>query len=573
MVLAEIRVPENKNRDTHNLGKTTLGRLLDFGFLSGRSKSFFLFKHLELFEDFVFFFEIELDIGRYVTLRRSVENPSKIAFKRHSARHQDFSSLEEKGWDHYDVPFDRAKKILDSMLDLDALKPWHYRKGLGYFLRSQDDFQDVFHLRRFANSHADWKPFLAHILGFNATLVGRHYEKEDEIDSKQNKLSTLRMELGDDVPDGSQVDGILLLKRQEADKKQMLVDQFDFRHEDKAETQKVVEQVDGEIASLNERRYSLQKNRQKLVDSLDEDQILFSPENAKDLFAEAGVVFEGQIKKDFQQLISFNQAITDERRGYLLEEQKEIDAELESINAKLDELGGRRSELLSFLSSTDAFDKYKRVSGEIVSLRADIESLERQREIIKRFQILKTEIRSLKEEKTKLQNEIEADVETQSRNDSSQFSMIRIYFNEIVEEVIDKKALLNVEVNNKGHLEFNAGLLDDSGNTTSADRGHSYKKLLCVAFDLAVLRAHLGVAFPRFAYHDGVFESLDDRKKSNLLAVFRRYCTFGIQSTITLIDSDMPPGHGGQSAIDSSEIILLLHDENETGRLFKMEGW
>ena len=30
VVLAEIRLPENKKKDTHNLGKTTLGRMLDF---------------------------------------------------------------------------------------------------------------------------------------------------------------------------------------------------------------------------------------------------------------------------------------------------------------------------------------------------------------------------------------------------------------------------------------------------------------------------------------------------------------------------------------------------------------
>ena len=34
VVMAEIRLPENRNKDTHNLGKTTLGRLLDFGFLA-----------------------------------------------------------------------------------------------------------------------------------------------------------------------------------------------------------------------------------------------------------------------------------------------------------------------------------------------------------------------------------------------------------------------------------------------------------------------------------------------------------------------------------------------------------
>lgn len=34
-VLAEIRVPENQMLDTHNLGKTTVGELIDFVFLRG----------------------------------------------------------------------------------------------------------------------------------------------------------------------------------------------------------------------------------------------------------------------------------------------------------------------------------------------------------------------------------------------------------------------------------------------------------------------------------------------------------------------------------------------------------
>src|SRR4051794_37070831 len=82
VVLAEIRLPENRDRDTHNLGKTTFGRLLDFGFLASRDSKFFLFKHWDRFKDFVFLMEIELLDGSYVTVRRSVAEASKIAFKK-----------------------------------------------------------------------------------------------------------------------------------------------------------------------------------------------------------------------------------------------------------------------------------------------------------------------------------------------------------------------------------------------------------------------------------------------------------------------------------------------------------
>lgn len=573
VVMAEIRLPENRSRDTHNLGKTTLGRLLDFGFLAGRDAKFFLFKHLDRFKDFVFFLEVELEDASFVTIRRGVQEATKISFKKHEAGHQDFSSLPISGWDHQEVAFDRARELLDGLLDWRALKPWSYRKGLGYLLRSQEDFREVFQLRKFASKHADWKPFLAHMLGFDAKLIALHYEKEEELARKQATEQTIKAELGGSIEDISKVEGILLLKQKEAEKKQSLLDAFDFRAQDKEKTKLLVDQVDERIAALNRERYSLSQNRKKILASLEEDQILFNPDEAQRLFEEAGVLFKGQVKKDFQQLIAFNRAITDERRGYLQEERAEVEAELKRVNAELGVLGKKRSDVLSFLSESDVFGKYKQVSDDMVELRADIASLERQRGLLHRLQELRADIRTLTEERSHLQAQIEVDVEKRNSDPDSLFSTIRIFFSEIVEEVIDRKALLSVSPNREGHLEFRAEILDESGNATSADRGHTYRKLLCVAFDLAVLRAHLDDKFPRFVYHDGVLESLDDRKKENLLTVIQRYAELGLQSVITLIDSDLPARTSDEPVFASDEIILTLNDEGEQGRLFKMKAW
>lgn len=573
VVIAEIRLPENRDKDTHNLGKTTLGRLLDFGFLAGRDPKFFLFKHLDLFKDFVFFLEIELQDASFVTVRRGVEEATKISFKKHQAGHQDLSELPLPEWDHQEVPFDRARELLDGLFDWRALKPWSFRKGLGYLLRSQDDFREVFQLRKFANAHADWKPFLAHVLGFDAQLVAQHYEKEEELSQKQATAQTIKNELGGSIEDISKIEGILLLKQKEAEKKQKLLDAFDFRAQDKGHTKQLVDGIDERIAALNAERYSMTQNRKKILASLEDDQILFSPDEAERLFDEVGVFFKGQIKKDFQQLIAFNRAITDERRGYLQEERSEVEVELKRVNAELSTLGKKRSDMLSFLSGTDVFSKYKQVSDEMVTLRADITSLERQRGFLHRLQELRTDIRTLIEERGHLQTRIEADVEKQNSDKNSLFSTIRVFFSEIVEEVIDRKALLSVSPNQAGHLEFKADILDESGNTTSADRGHTYRKLLCIAFDMAMLRAHIDEKFPRFVYHDGVFESLDDRKKENLLAVIQRYADLGLQPVITLIDSDLPARATGEPVFAEDEIVLTLHDEGDQGRLFKMRAW
>lgn len=574
VVMAEIRLPQNKKKDTHNLGKTTLGRLLDFCLLSSRDSKFFLFKHIDLFKDFVFFLELELMDGSIVTVRRGVEEATKISFKKHQAKHQNFSTLSELEWDHFNVPFERAKGLLDGILDLRSLKPWEYRQGLGYLLRLQDDYKDVFKLSGFLGRHIFWKPYLAHILGFNALIVEDHYKKEEELNKKKEQADTINQELGGSIEDISKFEGMLLLKQKEAEKKQNLLDAFDFRTQDKVKTKQLVDDIDDRIAALNAERYSLSQNKKKILTSLEEEQILFNPDEAQKLFKEAGVLFQGQIKKDFKQLIAFNKAITDERHMYLEEECVEIEGELKRVNTELSALGKRRSDALSFLSGTDVFIKYKQVTEEMVTLKADITSLERQREFLRRLQELRTDIRALEEEKGRLQTLIEEDIEKQNSDSQSLFSLIRIFFSEIVEEVIDRKALLSVSPNKEGHIEFNAEILDESGNATSADMGHTYRKLLCIAFDLAILRAHLDEKFPRFVYHDGAFESLDDRKKENLLTVMRRYADLGLQHVITLIDSDLPARAKADGLVfNESDIVLLLHDENEQGRLFKMRPW
>jgi uncharacterized protein YydD (DUF2326 family) len=105
------------------------------------------------------------------------------------------------------------------------------------------------------------------------------------------------------------------LKQREADKKQSLLDVFDFRAQDKSRTKDLVENINEQIARLNNERYSITQNRKKITSSLEEDPILFEPDEAERLFIEAGILFAGQIKRDFQQLLAFNKSITEERQA------------------------------------------------------------------------------------------------------------------------------------------------------------------------------------------------------------------------------------------------------------------
>ncbi|HFW4491280.1 TPA: DUF2326 domain-containing protein, partial [Salmonella enterica subsp. enterica serovar 9,12:-:1,5] len=143
------RRSENRDKDTHNLGKSKLCDLIDFCLLKKKNKNHFLFKNLNIFESFVFYLEVALNSGGYVTIRRSVSSPTKISIIKHEQKHQDFTDLAVSEWDYPELPFERSKECLDALFDLSVIKRWDYRTALGYSLRGQDDYTDVFRLKDF----------------------------------------------------------------------------------------------------------------------------------------------------------------------------------------------------------------------------------------------------------------------------------------------------------------------------------------------------------------------------------------------------------------------------------------
>ena len=86
-----------------------------------------------------------------------------------------------------------------------------------------------------------------------------------------------------------------------------------------------------------------------------------------------------------------------------------------------------------------------------------------------------------------------------------------------------------------------------------------------------MLRAFSDQHFPRFLFHDGVFEQLEPRKKLNLLRVLREHARLGLQPIVTALDSDLPSGDPGEVVRDD-EIVLRLHDQGEAGRYLALLG-
>lgn len=573
-VLAEIRIPENRELDTHNLGKTTVGALIDFCLLKGKDSKFFLFKHEDLFKSFVFFLEIELPDGSFLTIRRPVVPGSKIDFLRREASVEDAAAVPDAEWDHREVPFDRAVNLLNGMLSIDVLRPWAFRKLVGYLIRTQQDYRDVFQLGKFSGKHREWKPFVAHLLGADSGSITKLYDKGAELEESETQLQVLTREWGPDDSDPSLLDGLLASARRRIAAKEKALGAFNFRGEDERTIADVVDELDDRIVTLNDELYQLRQLAKRINDSLEQRKITFNPDSAGKLFAEAGIVFDGQLKKDYKQLIEFNRAITEERRTELLAQRKEAQSAIGVTEAELVELNEKRSESLAFLRETDSVEKYKQTARELSKIQAEVAVLEQRREAASRLTELRRKVRATSQELGQLQTLVEEELEQLSQDEAGRFGEIRRHFADVIAAVLDEQAVLSMTLNKKGGVEFRAEMMGPAGAVTSGDRGTSYRKLLCIAFDLAILRSYLDVSFPRFVYLDGALEQLEPRTRGNLIEVFREYAGAGIQPIISLLSSDLPDGLGeSPRTLSTQDIVLTLHDAGDDGLLFKMPPW
>ena len=149
---------------------------------------------------------------------------------------------------------------------------------------------------------------------------------------------------------------------------------------------------------------------------------------------------------------------------------------------------------------------------------------------------------------------------------------IRKVFNRIIGDVLSTNGLISVVMNKAGNVEFagdiqnpkSLAVTDESGGTT-------YKKLMCMAFDIAILIVYSKASFYRFVYHDGALETVEDRKRILFIKTVRRVCSeYGLQYIMTVIDSDLPMDETENAVLfPDIEICLRLHDRDDSGKLFK----
>ena len=562
LVLAKVTKKLDLKKDSHNLGKTTLVSVIDFMLLKEITKEHFFNQHIDKFSDYVFFIEVILNNGNFLTIKRNIANKTKVSLKIHN---HSLNLINETNWDFTNIAFEKAQDKLNEYLGFDVIPNWNYRKSVSYFLRSQKDYNDVFQLSKFVKA-ADWKPFMFDLLGFHGDLLKNKAKLEDE-NTEQNKLiDSLKNKFSLDTDEIDKVKGAIELKKDEKRELEEQIENFNFYTYERKINRELVDEIETEISQLNTLEYSLEYELSKIRSSM-ENNVNFDIDQLKLIYDEAKIILNTLVLKEYGELEEFNKKITEERNKYLIEQEQKVQSRLDRTRNNLKDLDTQRNSYLSFLQDKETFQKFKKYQAEISRLEGDISRLEEKLRNIDRVEIFKDEISKIDKQIENIAKDISNQINS---NDNKIYPEIRKHFNNTFKYILGTYAILFIKQNTHGNIEFKTEVSKSNEDEITAEgQGHSYKKMLCICFDIAVLLSYHKKSFYRFVYHDGPMEGLDNRKKLNYISIVRRFCDgYKMQYILSSIEDDIPKEV--MDKIKPSEICLTLDDSGDKGKLFEM---
>ncbi|CEP81959.1 DUF2326 domain-containing protein [Paraclostridium sordellii] len=570
LVLGIISDESQLTKDSHNLGKSSLIELIDFMLLKSLKKESYL--NLQEFKEHIFFLEVEINEDKYITIKRSIKNNTKISFKISKNKNNDFTNNHE--WDYKDLPLNskdktkNPKNILQDQLDFNVLEEFNYRKYISYFLRGQTDYSDPFHLSKFSGGDAQWKPLLFELLGFNSKDIEEKYSIDKDIEKKKENIKLLKEKLQVDIKDIDKLKGLIQIKELEKKRIEESLKKFDFYMNEKNIDKDLVYKIEEDISNLNGKRYKLEMEIKSLQNSIEKD-VTFDLKSTMRIFNEVNLYFPDQLKKSYEDLLEFNKALTTDRNKYIESTLNDKIEELKETQEVLSSLNIEREKMLGVLTETDPFKKYRIFDEQLIKVKSELDQYNSK---IEQYFIVEEEIETLNHLKLRL-DEVKKKIRYQVDSGNSLYANIRQTFSNLVEQIIGKPGLLSLTENKSGNIEFKAEIYNSDNILTAEGEGHSYKKILCACFDLALLVNYSDRRFIKFIYHDGCLETLDPRKQKNYLDLIQKLCNdYNIQYILTSIDSDIPKLDGELYVFEEDfNIAVKLSDEDNTTNLFGFE--
>lgn len=579
VIYADVVTDIADKKNSHNLGKSKLAELIDYLLIKKLDKKSFLAKTTDAnnelaFGKHIFYLEILLNSGQYLTIRRDLQEASKTSFSLNAQSTHAYTP--PLNWEHENLGVAVAKEKLAEYLNFDFFKnkPYDYRKAINYCIRMQPDYDDVYRLSKFkGGKDIDWKPFMFDLLGFDGEVLRQKYENDKLQEIIEDDIATLRRDFSVDDTNRDEIVAQINLQESKTQNAEAKIDQLNFFEQDKELIEKGMDKIENSISDLNTLSYNLNFDIEKLRGSI-KNNFAFDINKVEKVFEEFKLYFPENLKKEYSDLIRFNEELTKERNKLLTSTLAKKKKELQEVNSKLEKLNKEKENLLSFLQDTDTFRRLKQYQKELAKLASELIQLK------ERLRVIDLIIQKNRE-KDLLKKEIETTIDTikdishhTERNEK--YELIRKLFSEYFHHIMDEDAYISWTVNSNNNVDFNPPVIktkDSLSKDTAKDEGRTYRKILCVAFDLAILVAYNRESYFRFVYHDDVLSQQDNGIKNRLLELVHSITSkYDIQYILSAIKSDLPTDEDDNFIYFSPEdIVLELNDRDASGTLFGFE--
>lgn len=578
VIYADVKSDFKEKKNSHDLGKTKLAELIDFMLLKKITKNHFFLKIKEndksVFINHVFYLELYLNSNEYLTIKRNIEVNTKISF---SLQNQTTSNyIPPSNWNHENISIEKAREILSDYLSYDFFhnKDYTYRKSISYSLRTQDDFKDVYKLNKFTGGQdVFWKPFMFDLLGFKGELLKLKYDNDSKIDDIKKLVGSYKSDYSVKVEDRDEIIAEKAIIETEYKEVEEQIDRFNFYKQDKVLIKEGIDEIENKISSLNSDSYKLNHELDKLRTSI-KNNFSFDIDKVKKVFEETEFYFPEQLTSDYKDLLSFNKKLTTERNKLLKSTIKEKETELKEVNIKLENLHQERESLLTHLTDSDTFTKFKKCQKDLVKVEGQLLQFKEKINAIDLIIQKENEIESLQ---TNIKSTIKELKQIHQSTDKNQkYNEIRTLFSKFYKHIMDENAVLSWNLNTNNNVDFIPPKVKskiDENKDTAKDEGNTYMKLLCVAFDLSILCTYNKESYFRFVYHDDVLSQQDNGIKLRLLELINEITKkYKIQYILSAIKSDLPLDITNEvQEFTEKEIVLKLHDKDISGTLFGFE--
>ncbi|MBP7542168.1 MAG: DUF2326 domain-containing protein [Ignavibacteriaceae bacterium] len=572
VIFADVKAKASPN-SSHSIGKTKFIRLLDFLLLKKVvPKKHFLTSTKDnetntlKFNGYEFYLELLLNSGSYLTIKRTVADSSKISLKLSESSVSGFEI--PKSWDFESIGIDEAKEKLNEYLNFDFFKRnpgLDYRDTINYSLRIPDegDYTDLFKLSKFTFDEKKWKTFMFSLLGFDSTVVAEKYIVEEEIKQKNKVIREQEEGFNINSNQKDEVEGFIQVLTKSKQEKIQELDSLNFYNQDNKIIVELVDEIETKIGELNKHSYNLQFEVKKITESLKSD-FSFDFELIKEVFGEVELHFPDQLAKSYEELIEFNKQITVERKDLLKETLSKKTEELREVKISLFNLNKEKEKFRDVIQDNSIIKKLKEYQNELIGLEHEIARHEAQLDSIKIIESKKSEIDKLGDELKIAVQKLSAIIDNTSSN--PKYIRVRNYFSEFARAILNYPAIISISKNSNNNVEYGYRV----GETKKGD-GNTYRKMLCVAFDLAILAEYSSESYFKFVYHDDVFSNQENKIRIRLLNLIKEYCTkYNIQYILSIIKDDLPRDQNDNPIMfTDEEIIMELHDRDNSGKLFK----